>query len=137
MLIKKFICLKIKNYVPLTLVRWTMVLNLDFIRRYWFSKVIRPGFGRFLALFTPVLTFIWPGHCNHKRLPCIVKEAIKKANHILYILQCKFGILEQGYLAKEIEMYLGTLEMPQPSLRSIQSQVLDQLLILLQSIRLI
>ena len=77
------------------------------------------------------------GHCDNKRLPCIVKEAIKKANHILYILQCKFGILEQGYLAKEIEMYLGTLEMPQPSLRSIQSQVLDQLLILLQSIRLI
>ena len=52
------------------------------------------------------------GHCDNKRLPCIVKEALKKANHILYILQCKFGILEQGYLAKEIEMYLGALEMP-------------------------
>jgi len=40
------------------------------------------------------------GHCDNKRLPCIIKEAKKKPNHVLYILQCKYGILEQGYLAK-------------------------------------
>ena len=52
------------------------------------------------------------GHCDNKRLPCVVKEAKQKANHVLYILRCKFGILEQGYLANEIERYLGVLELP-------------------------
>jgi len=28
------------------------------------------------------------------------------------MLQCKYGILEQGYLAKEIETYLSVLDLP-------------------------
>ncbi len=52
------------------------------------------------------------GHCDNRRLPCVVDEAKQKSNHILYILRCKFGILDQGYHAKEIEAYLGALELP-------------------------
>ena len=42
----------------------------------------------------------------------MVKEAKQKNNHILYILQCKYGILENGYLVKEMEKYLGVIELP-------------------------
>ena len=42
----------------------------------------------------------------------MVKEAKQKNNHILYILQCKYGILENGYLVKEMEKYLGFIELP-------------------------
>lgn len=40
------------------------------------------------------------------------KEAKKKNNHILYILKSKSGILDQGYNAKELENYLGVLDLP-------------------------
>ena len=52
------------------------------------------------------------GLCDNKRLPCIMKEAKQKHKHILYILQSKFGILDQGYHAKAMEKYLGVLEIP-------------------------
>ena len=45
-------------------------------------------------------------------LPCIIHEAKQKSNHVLYILRCKYGILEHGYHAKEIEKYLGVLQLP-------------------------
>lgn len=40
-----------------------------------------------------------------------MKEAKQNSNHVLYILQCKFGIIDRGYQAKEMEAYLSVLEM--------------------------
>ena len=52
------------------------------------------------------------GLCDNKRIPRVVKEAKQKNNHMLYILQSKFGILDQGYHSKEMEKYLGVMELP-------------------------
>jgi len=52
------------------------------------------------------------GHCDNKRLPCVVLETKQKSNHVLYILQSKYGILDHGYQVKEIEKYLGVLLIP-------------------------
>ena len=76
------------------------------------------------------------GQCNNKRIPCIFKEAKQKAYHILYILQCKFGIVDQGYLAKEIELDLGAFELiRRPKSMSIPNLVIELLLLLFQTIQ--
>ena len=58
------------------------------------------------AIVSVLIPSVDRGHCDNRRLPCIVKEAKHKSNHVLYTLQTKYGILE-GYHAKEIPWSFG------------------------------